>query len=77
MIANGQVRAERTGEASNALVIYHWAGEPEPRATTRAKLRRELETQLPAFQAQLEALAQTAAQLRQCLDRDKTDSAKP
>ena len=61
MIAKGQVRAERTGEASNALVIYHWVEQPTATATTPTQLLQNLE-------AQIQALAQTVAQLRQSFD---------
>ena len=74
MIAKGQVRAERTGEASNALVMYHWAGELEATATAQADLLEELESQLPIVQDQLQTLAQTVRQLRRCFHRGHVSS---
>jgi len=62
MVANGQVRAERTGEASNAPVIYHWVEQPTASAVTPTKLLQELD-------AHLQAATQTAAQLRRALDQ--------
>lgn len=61
MVAKGEVRAERTGEASNALVIYHWVGHPGSAATTPPRLLEELETQL-------RTLTQTVTRLRQALE---------
>ena len=75
MIAQGQVRAERTGQASNALVIYHWVEQPEAAATPRADLIQELKAQLPVLQSQLQMLAHTAGELRRFLERDNSDSA--
>jgi hypothetical protein len=70
MIANGQVRAERTGEASNALVIYHWAEQPIANDATPTQLLQDLE-------GQVQAIVQTLAQLRQSLDPTGLASTKP